>query len=160
MFTTSFSSPLGFIKITGSETYITSVLFVEEEVKSSFDLPPVFAQCQQELAEYFSGKRQHFTINIQPQGTSFQKQVWEQLMQIPFGETTSYGEIARRMNKHERSSRAVGSANGQNPVAIIIPCHRVIAEDGKLTGYAGGLWRKNWLLQHEGKISGKRLSLF
>lgn len=160
MFTTCLHTPLGFLEIKGNEEAITSVLFVENEVASDSTTCSVVEQCRKELEEYFAGKRQDFTVNTEPKGTDFQKQVWQQLLQIPFGETTSYGEIAKRMNKDEGSSRAVGSANGQNPVAIIIPCHRVIGENGKLTGYAGGVWRKDWLLEHEGKISGKKLSLF
>lgn len=160
MFNTCLHTPLGFIEIKGTEEAITSVLFTETETTSDTEVPPILAQCKKELEEYFAGTRQMFTVKTDPQGTDFQKLVWQQLLQIPFGDTTSYGEIAKRMNKDERSSRAVGSANGQNPVAIIIPCHRVIGENGKLTGYAGGVWRKDWLLEHEGKVSGKRLSLF
>ncbi len=160
MFTTCLHTPLGFLEIKGTEEAITSVLFTETETTSDTEFPPILFQCKKELEEYLAGARQTFTIKAEPQGTDFQKQVWQQLLQIPFGDTTSYGEIAKRMNKDERTSRAVGSANGQNPVAIIIPCHRVIGENGKLTGYAGGVWRKDWLLEHEGKVSGKRLSLF
>lgn len=160
MFTTCLNTPLGFLEIKGTEEAITSVLFVENEVVSDSTTSTVVEQCRKELDEYFAGTRQDFTVNTEPEGTDFQKQVWQQLLQIPFGDTASYGEIAKRMNKDERSSRAVGSANGQNPVAIIIPCHRVIGENGKLTGYAGGVWRKDWLLEHEGKVSGKRLPLF
>lgn len=160
MFTTYLHTPLGFLEIKGTEQVITSVLFTETEAVSDTEVPPVVTQCKKELEEYFAGTRQAFTVKTGPQGTDFQKQVWQQLLQIPFGDTTSYGEIAKRMHKDERSSRAVGSANGQNPIAIIIPCHRVIGENGKLTGYAGGIWRKDWLLEHEGKVSGNRLSLF
>ncbi|GAA6616514.1 methylated-DNA--[protein]-cysteine S-methyltransferase [Scytonema sp. NUACC26] len=107
-----------------------------------------FVQTQEQIAEYFAHQRQHFDIPIEPQGTAFQKQVWQLLLQIPFGETISYGALAKKIGKPV-ASRAVGTANGRNPISIIVPCHRVIASNGKLTGYAGGLDRKQWLLQHE-----------
>lgn len=107
-----------------------------------------FTQTQQQLSEYFNHQRQSFDIPIAPEGTDFQKQVWLLLQQIPFGETISYGTLAQKLGKNT-ASRAVGAANGRNPISIIVPCHRVIAANGKLTGYAGGLDRKQWLLRHE-----------
>ncbi len=101
-----------------------------------------------QLQEYFSGERRSFDLEIDPEGSDFEKQVWVELQQIPFGTTTTYGEIARTLGD-PGASRAVGLANASNPVAIIIPCHRVIGADGDLTGYAGGLHRKRWLLAHE-----------
>lgn len=111
-------------------------------------------QVQQELQEYFDGKRKHFTIPLHTPGTDFQQSVWEILKEIPFGETRSYKQQAINLDK-PKAVRAVASANGMNRVAIVIPCHRVIGENGDLTGYAGGLLRKKWLLDHEKKISGK-----
>lgn len=112
----------------------------------------LFIQTQQQLAEYFAHDRQHFDLPLEPQGTEFQKQVWQHLCNIPFGETISYGMLAQRIGQ-PTASRAVGAANGRNPIAIVIPCHRVIAGNGKLTGYAGGVDRKQWLLQHEQQVS-------
>ena len=101
-----------------------------------------------QLSEYFKGQRREFFLNLEPMGTDFQKSVWRQLEKIPYGVTTSYGEIADALGKPS-AGRAVGSANGKNPIAIIIPCHRVIGSDGSLTGYGGGLWRKEWLIGFE-----------
>jgi len=108
----------------------------------------LLAQTQKQLAEYFAHQRQSFDVPLTFQGTPFQKQVWQQLLHIPFGTTLSYGELAQRMGQ-PNAVRAVGAANGRNAISIIVPCHRVIAASGKLTGYAGGLERKQWLLHHE-----------
>jgi methylated-DNA-[protein]-cysteine S-methyltransferase len=105
-----------------------------------------------ELTEYFGGDRTSFSMPLAPSGTPFQLAVWEQLTRIPFGETVSYGDIAAALGKRPVASRAVGLANGRNPVAVIVPCHRVIGADGSLTGYGGGLDRKEWLLRHEGAM--------
>ncbi len=105
----------------------------------------------QELTAYFMGKLTKFSVNVTTQGTSFQKDVWSALQEIPYGQTKSYGDIAKVI-QNPNSVRAVGAANGNNRIAIIIPCHRVIGTNGKLTGYAGGLWRKEWLLKHEGVL--------
>ena len=102
-----------------------------------------------QLTEYFAGKRREFDLPLNPQGTEFQQRVWAELTQIPFGETRSYGQLAKRLG-NSNASRAVGLANGRNPIAIIVPCHRVIGADGSLTGFGGGLDRKEWLLSHEG----------
>ena len=107
-----------------------------------------FTETQQQLADYFTHQRQAFDLPIDPPGTEFQQRVWQLLRQIPFGETLSYGALAQKLGK-PTASRAVGAANGRNPIAIIVPCHRIIASNGKLTGYAGGLDRKRWLLEHE-----------
>jgi methylated-DNA-[protein]-cysteine S-methyltransferase len=108
----------------------------------------LFRQTETQLTEYFAHQRQHFDLPLNPQGTTFQQQVWQLLTQIPFGETITYGTLAK-MTGNPTASRAVGAANGRNPISIIVPCHRVIASNGALTGYAGGLNRKQWLLQHE-----------
>src|SRR5690606_31148847 len=110
-----------------------------------------------QLGEYFSGSRTRFSFKIAPEGTDFQKKVWQQLQQIPFGQTISYLELSRTLGD-VKAIRAVASANGKNPLWIVIPCHRVIGTDGSLTGYAGGLWRKKWLLEHENPP--KQTSLF
>ncbi len=108
-------------------------------------------QAAAQLAEYFAGTRQNFDLPLAASGTAFQQQVWQQLCRVPYGQTQSYGELALRLG-NKNAMRAVGAANGRNPIAIIVPCHRVIGADGKLTGYAGGLHRKVWLLQHEQRI--------
>jgi methylated-DNA-[protein]-cysteine S-methyltransferase len=108
----------------------------------------VLAQTARQLAEYFAGKRRAFELPLAPRGSGFQERVWRALLKIKFGETRSYGEIARAIGRPS-ASRAVGAANGRNPIAIIVPCHRVIGANGQLTGYGGGLPIKQWLLEHE-----------
>ena len=105
-------------------------------------------EVQQQLAEYFAGTRRHFDLQLKMEGTEFQRRVWNALLEIPFGETKSYGYQARRIGLPD-AARAVGAANGQNPISIIVPCHRVIGANGALTGYGGGIERKRWLLAHE-----------
>jgi len=154
-----FQSPIGFIEIKGTPEAITSTSFLEESRPSSGIVPAVLLQCQKELEEYFEGKRKDFDVPLAPSGTAFQKQVWNELLKIGYGNTTSYIAIAKKMN-NPGAVRAVGLANGKNPIGVIIPCHRVIGEDGSLTGYAGGLWRKKWLLDLEGNASGNAPTLF
>jgi len=148
---THFSSPIGTLEITVNENGIKSVLFVENEpsIRSS---NPVLNECTKQLSEYFENKRTEFDLPLNPTGTNFQKTVWEELQNIPFGKTISYMNLAKRLGD-PKVIRAVGTANGKNPIAIIIPCHRVIGSDGSLTGYAGGLKRKQWLLEHESSQS-------
>lgn len=114
-----------------------------------------FEQAETELREYFEGKRQRFTIPLWIEGTAFQKEVWERLCRIPFGETRSYGQIAEAIG-HAKAVRAVGLANGRNPISIVVPCHRVIGSDGSLTGYGGGIERKRFLLELEGALAPAR----
>jgi methylated-DNA-[protein]-cysteine S-methyltransferase len=113
-----------------------------------------------QLGEYFEGKRKEFDIPISSAGTPFQQVVWEKLREIPYGETITYGELAQQIGDPD-AARAVGTANGANPISVIIPCHRVIGGTGKLVGYAGGLWRKQWLLEHEASFTkGKQITMF
>ncbi|MCL4299245.1 MAG: methylated-DNA--[protein]-cysteine S-methyltransferase [Anaerolineae bacterium] len=123
------------------------------------NLPPVMAACLAQLDAYFKGEGREFSFKLEPAGTDFQKAVWRQLLTIPYGQTASYLDVARQVS-NEKAVRAVGAANGQNPIAIIVPCHRVIGSNGQLTGYGGGLWRKAWLLNHEKKFSGQQMALF
>ena len=132
----------------GGQDSIRSLDFVDKELTGAADLPFCLKTCLKQIDEYFSGKRKEFLLKLDPQGTNFQKLVWQQLEKIPYGAVVSYGEIASVIGK-PKACRAVGSANGRNPIAIIIPCHRVIGSDGRLTGYGGGLWRKEWLIEHE-----------
>jgi methylated-DNA-[protein]-cysteine S-methyltransferase len=141
-------SPLGTIEITGSQGAIFSVSFLEEQDKSPSKVPPSLKVCAQQMEEYFSGKRKQFELPLQPNGTTFQRHVWDELLKIPFGKTISYLQLARHLGD-EKSIRAAASANGKNPIGILIPCHRVIGANSELVGYAGGLWRKQWLLDHE-----------
>ncbi|WP_431025407.1 methylated-DNA--[protein]-cysteine S-methyltransferase [Halomonas sp. H5] len=138
---------LGLIRIRADATGITEIGFTLDE-----DAPPcpgeLTERARAQLAEYFSGTRQAFDLPLAPVGTDFQRRVWAALATIPFGETRCYAEIAEQL-RCKGGQRAVGAANGRNPIAIVVPCHRVIGSDGRLTGYAGGLGRKQWLLAHE-----------
>ena len=149
-------TPFGPLRVAGTARGLTIVGFTEgdqtprQEPHRQGDggLPE---EAKRQLLEYFEGRRRCFTLPVAPQGTAFQKRVWEELQKIPCGATTTYREIASRIGK-PNAVRAVGSANGRNPVAIVIPCHRVIGSDGSLTGYAGGIAIKRRLLQHEGAL--------
>lgn len=158
-FTTYLDCPIGELEIKGTDKFITEVKFVMDKAGDSDSLPDVLLHCKIELQEYFEGKRKAFSVKLKPEGTAFQESVWKELQKISFGVTATYQSIALQLN-NPGSVRAVGLANSKNPIAIIIPCHRVIGESGKLTGYAGGLWRKQWLLEHEGNTSGKTPTLF
>lgn len=151
-----YKSPLGLIKITSNSKGVTSVVFDDHEDPDKFfprndDISPILKECFKQIDEYFKGKRYKFSVKLAPEGTDFQKAVWKELKVISFGKTCSYLDIAKKIGK-VTGSRAVGNANGKNPISIIIPCHRVIGSDKKLTGYAGGIWRKKWLLEHEQKV--------
>lgn len=143
-------SPVGVITLVASETALLSLMWGREAEKET-ETNPVLDLAEQQLTEYFSGKRKSFDLPLSPEGTNFQKSVWEQLRKIPFGQTITYGEQARRLGKPS-ASRAVGAANGKNPIGIIVPCHRVIGASGSLTGFAGGLDAKKKLLQLEGTL--------
>lgn len=145
-----YKSPIGVLKITAIQESITLLIFTDDPIKEklSTNSSPTINKCVQQLEEYFQGTRKKFEIPLNPKGTSFQKKVWKQLVTIPYGKTSTYLDIAKSIC-NDRASQAIGQANGKNPIAIIIPCHRVIGSNKNLTGYAGGLWRKKWLLDHE-----------
>jgi methylated-DNA-[protein]-cysteine S-methyltransferase len=152
---TAIESPIGRLLLTSDETALTGLYMEPSRKAQSTDgwiedisVPPLAAAVRQ-LTEYFAGTRRVFDLPLRPQGTAFQQRVWRELTEIPYGETWSYGELAKRIDKPS-ASRAVGLANGRNPISILVPCHRVIGADGSLTGYGGGLDRKRWLLAHEG----------
>ena len=147
-YTSYYRSPLGILKIVGDADYILSLDFVERQGSDTGEHAFCVKECVKQIDEYFKGKRKKFFLNLAPRGTEFQRAVWRELEKIPFGAVASYGDIARAIGK-PNACRAVGNANGKNPIAIIIPCHRVIGSNGSLTGYGGGLWRKEWLLEHE-----------
>lgn len=140
-------SPLGITKIVGDANGV-SVISVLQEGEQSKKIPKELKVAVTQLNEYFEGKRQSFDFKINPKGTDFQQKVWQELLNIPFGKTMSYLELSKKLGD-VKAIRAVASANGKNPLWIVVPCHRVIGTDGSLTGYAGGLWRKKWLLEHE-----------
>ncbi|HLP64119.1 methylated-DNA--[protein]-cysteine S-methyltransferase [Flavobacterium sp.] len=140
-------SPLGTTKIVGDENGV-SVISILQEGELSKKIPKELKDAVTQLNEYFEGKRQHFDFKINPKGTDFQQKVWQELLAIPFGKTMSYLDLSKKLGD-VKAIRAVASANGKNPLWIVVPCHRVIGTDGSLTGYAGGLWRKKWLLEHE-----------
>ena len=141
------NSPLGITKIVGDENGI-SIISILSEGEITATIPKQLKECVAQLQEYFDGKRNSFRFKLNPKGTEFQQKVWKGLLEIPFGKTMSYLELSKKLGD-VKAIRAVASANGKNPLWIVIPCHRVIGTDGSLTGYAGGLWRKKWLLEHE-----------
>lgn len=150
-------SPLGFTKIIGDIDGIASVTVLNSEEKITDVIPVELEDCVIQLNEYFEGTRKQFNLKLNPQGTDFQKKVWNELNQIPYGKTISYLQLSKQLGD-VKAIRAVANANGKNPHWIIVPCHRVIGSDGSLTGYAGGLHRKKWLLEHESPY--KQQSLF
>ena len=144
-------TPVGLLEISADDSFINAVHFCDERSKEETP-SPLTNLCAKELKEFFAGKRKEFSVPLQPAGTAFQIQVWNELQKIPFGKTISYMELARRLGD-EKKIRAAGTANGRNPIPVIIPCHRVIGSDGSLVGYGGGLPKKKWLIEFE---SGKK----
>ena len=140
-------TPLGIAKIQGDE-YGISFISIADEGSISATIPEVLQEAVSQLNDYFEGNRTDFNFKLNPSGTEFQQKVWKALVEIPFGKTMSYMDLSKKLGD-VKAIRAVASANGKNPLWIVIPCHRVIGSDGSLTGYAGGLWRKKWLLEHE-----------
>jgi methylated-DNA-[protein]-cysteine S-methyltransferase len=148
-------SPIGCLRVSASDAGIQAIEFCEKPGPEPREIPAHLRLAGQQLGEYFQGRRREFDLPLDLQGTAFQKKVWAALCEIPCGRTASYGDIARAIGR-PGSSRAVGGANHRNPVSIVVPCHRVIGSDGRLTGYGGGLWRKQWLLDHEKKSAAGR----
>lgn len=159
--TTYYKTPIGIAEIIGDKSGIQSVAVLDENAISdkllNLETPECLQECVSQLEEYFTGQRIDFNLKLNPKGTSFQKKVWEELLNIPFNTTRTYLEQSKALGD-VKAIRAVAAANGKNPIWIIIPCHRVIGSDGSLTGYAGGIWRKKWLLSHENPV--KQQSLF
>lgn len=147
METAFIKTPLGIAKIMGDINGI-SVISISDEGEVLDSIPNILQEPISQLHDYFEGKRTDFTFKLNPFGTDFQQKVWKGLLEIPFGKTMSYLELSKKLGD-VKAIRAVASANGKNPLWIVVPCHRVIGTDGSLTGYAGGLWRKKWLLEHE-----------
>ncbi|WP_339754194.1 methylated-DNA--[protein]-cysteine S-methyltransferase [uncultured Winogradskyella sp.] len=151
------NSPLGLTKIIGDKDGVTQVTIINSQEKITDIIPSELKNCAIQLQEYFDGSRKHFDLKLNPQGTDFQKTIWKLLEEIPFGKTLSYLQLSKQLGD-VKAIRAVANANGKNPLWIIVPCHRVIGSDGSLTGYAGGLYRKQWLINHENEY--KQQSLF
>ena len=149
MYQSYYESPIGMIRILSNGEALTHITFLESHGPEDPDW--ITESTRTQLSEYFAGNRQLFDLPLAPDGTSFEQNVWTELQKIPFGTTTSYGKIAGNIGD-KNAAQAVGSANGKNPIAIVIPCHRVVGANNDLTGYAGGLHRKEWLLKHEGAL--------
>ncbi|MHC9089365.1 methylated-DNA--[protein]-cysteine S-methyltransferase [Tenacibaculum sp. IMCC1] len=159
--TTYYKTPIGIAKIEGNENGVQSISVLDENALPTISFhkktPSCLQNCVMQLDEYFAGKRTDFDLQLNPQGTSFQQSVWNELLNIPFGRTRTYLEQTKQLGD-VKAIRAVASANGKNPIWIVIPCHRVVGSDGSLTGYAGGVWRKKWLLEHESGAKQQTLS--
>ncbi len=154
LYYTYYESPVGLLKIGGTEQYICELTFVDNAsqlVHGEPGISDVIHQCTEQLIEFFQGRRRVFDIPVHQDGTDFQKKVWNELLEIDFGKTISYLDLAKRLGD-PKVIRAAASTNGRNKIAIIVPCHRVIGTDKTLVGYGGGLWRKKWLLQHEFRL--------
>ncbi len=151
------NTPLGMARLCASNEGIHSITVLDSEPQSSASIPEALKAVAEQLQEYFEGQRKAFNLKLAPEGTEFQKKVWQALLEIPYGKTMSYLELSIKLGD-VKAIRAVAAANGKNPLWIVIPCHRVIGSDGSLTGYAGGLHRKKWLLDHENPV--KQQSLF
>ncbi|QCX01739.1 methylated-DNA--[protein]-cysteine S-methyltransferase [Aggregatimonas sangjinii] len=151
-------TPLGMAKLEGDADGLASITVLDDDAAAITPIiPEVLEDAVYQLREYFEGNRQTFDLELNPNGTDFQKKVWEALLDIPFGKTSSYMQLSKTLGD-PKAIRAVAAANGKNPLWIVVPCHRVIGSDGSLTGYAGGLHRKKWLLEHESPA--KQQSLF
>ena len=156
--TTYYKSPLGLLRIGGTDTYISEISFIDHLEEGEYQanslkgpVTPIVIQCIEQLIQYFQGQRRFFEFPVYQEGTEFQQRVWNELTAIPFGKTISYLDLSRRLGD-TKAIRAAAAANGKNNLAIVVPCHRVIGSKRDLVGYAGGLWRKKWLLDHETKI--------
>ncbi|HEY9221108.1 MAG TPA: methylated-DNA--[protein]-cysteine S-methyltransferase [Lutibacter sp.] len=154
--TTYYKTPIGTAKIVGDENGIIAVTVIDGAIEISAEIPEILQDCVQQLDEYFNGTRKQFNLKLNPQGTDFQKRVWKKLLLVPYGKTLTYLQQSKQLGD-VKAIRAVASANGKNPIWIVIPCHRIIGSDGSLTGYAGGIWRKKWLLEHENPSTQKSL---
>ncbi len=163
-----YKSPIGTLEIRSTGNAISDILFInswkgakvnEETLSYVKPKSPIIKTCIKQLDEYFEGKRKTFSFNIEQVGTAFQQSVWKELLNIPYGRTISYLELSKRL-ANVKAIRAVGTANGNNSICIVVPCHRVIGSNGDLVGYGGDLWRKKWLLELEGKYENGVQTLF
>lgn len=159
-----YKSTIGILEITGDDKNINAVHFSDDNSETDLAAAPLpvtaaVLQCVHELEAYFSGANLNFSVTVDQDGTAFQQKVWNELLQVKCGQTASYLQVSKKIG-NVKAIRAVGMANGKNNVAIIVPCHRIIGNNGNLVGYAGGLWRKKWLLDHEAKFSNGVQNLF
>ncbi|HZO17984.1 MAG TPA: methylated-DNA--[protein]-cysteine S-methyltransferase [Gemmatimonadaceae bacterium] len=149
---TRISSPIGMLALTSNGHALTQLLLADGDTPEPADVPadadPIFGEARAQLEAYFDARLTRFDLPLDPHGTEFQRRVWDALREIPYAETISYAELARRVG-NPKAMRAVGAANGRNPLMIVVPCHRVIGADGSLTGFGAGIERKRWLLDHE-----------
>lgn len=157
METAFIKTPLGIARLEGDKNGLSAITVLDDEQKVDDIIPETLEDAVYQLGEYFEGRRKIFALDLNPQGTYFQKRVWKALLEIPFGKTVSYLDLSKTLGD-VKAIRAVAAANGKNQLWIVVPCHRVIGSDGSLTGYAGGLHRKEWLLEHESPA--KQQSLF
>jgi methylated-DNA-[protein]-cysteine S-methyltransferase len=148
-----YRTPVGIALIVAEDGYITKVSIRDEELEETTTDSPVLLETIKQLREYFDGERKEFDLPIKQPGSDFQQEVWQQLLQIKYGSTVTYLQQSQQMN-NPLAIRAIAAANGRNNLWIVVPCHRVIGSNGSLTGYAGGLWRKKWLLEHEAHVMG------
>jgi methylated-DNA-[protein]-cysteine S-methyltransferase len=153
MYETYYKTPVGFVHIVADDHYITKVSIRDEEYAEEQPASPLLQEAVKQLQEYFDGERKKFDLPLKQPGTDFQQLVWKQLLEIEYGKTITYGRQSLLM-KSPLAIRAIAAANGKNNLWVIVPCHRVIGSNGSLTGYAGGLWRKKWLLAHEARVMG------
>lgn len=153
------SSPIGWLLIKTTEKAVVRISFQDSLEENSPDHPRILKQTELQLKQYFDGKRKEFDLHLSPEGTPFQKKIWKLVSNVAYGQMVTYLDIAKQTGS-DKNTRAVGMANGKNPIPVIIPCHRVIGSDKKLTGYAGGIAKKRWLLQHELKFSENNNLLF
>ena len=149
--TTYYHSPLGWIEIQATHDALTTLVFCDERKDDVHSGSAILVECVRQLDAYFAGRLKNFDLPVRFEGTEFQKKVWNVLMDIPFGKTVSYGDVAKMLH-HPKAMRAVGAANGKNKIWIVVPCHRVIGANGSMTGYAGGIERKKWLINHESQL--------
>jgi methylated-DNA-[protein]-cysteine S-methyltransferase len=162
LYYTYYESPVGLLKIGATEQYIAELSFVDKKEQIVYGEPgvsDVIHQCTEQLIEFFAGDRKKFSVPVFQHGTEFQTRVWNELIAIPYGKTISYMDLSKKLGD-PKAIRAAASTNGKNKIAIIVPCHRVIGSDRTLVGYAGGLWRKKWLLDHENKVAHGVQTLF
>ena len=145
-------SRIGYLIIMASEQYVQEIRFSDEKPDMG-ETNEITANCARQLQEYFAGERREFDVPVHARGTEFQVRIWEELMKVPFGQQVTYQELAVRAGD-SKMARAVGMASSKNKISILVPCHRVVGSSGKLTGYAAGLWRKDWLLKHERLVAG------
>lgn len=146
-------TPVGIVRITEEDNFICSIHFMDDEIEPDQPGTPLLKLAVQQMDEYFAGDRKVFDFPIKQQGSDFQQEVWQCLLTINYGKTISYAQQSKLM-KNPLAIRAIAAANGKNHLAIVVPCHRVIGSDGNLTGYASGVWRKQWLLEHEAQVAG------